>query len=112
MITDLHFLPQGEGSLLATGSEDGIGRIWTASGDLHLVLSMHQRTIFCVKWNPIGSMLVTGSMDHSICLWDPVYGKVKQQWASHSDSIMDLDWMTDEVFASCSMDKNIHGRSK
>lgn len=70
---------------------------------------MHQRTIFCLKWNKSGSMLVTGSMDHSVCLWDPVYGKVKQQWTSHSDSIMDLDWMTDDIFASCSMDKNIHG---
>lgn len=104
-----------EGSLLATGSEDGIARIWTPSGDLHLVLSMHQRTIFTLRWNSSGTMLLTGSLDHSVCMWDTGYGKVKQQWTSHSDSILDLDWMTDDVFASCSMDKNInihqHGRA-
>jgi WD40 repeat protein len=33
---------QPDGTLLATGSEDGIARIWTSAGDLYLVLSMHQ----------------------------------------------------------------------
>lgn len=102
---------QPEGTLIATGSEDGVARIWTPSGDLHLVLPMHQRTIFCIKWNSRGTMLLTGSLDHSVCLWELSYGKVKDQWSTHSDSVLDLDWMTDEVFASCSMDKNIHGQS-
>lgn len=97
-----------EGTLLATGSEDGVARIWTPSGDLHLVLSMHQRTIFCLKWSHTGTKLLTGSLDHSVCLWDTSYGKVKQQWTSHSDSVLDLAWMTDDVFATCSMDKNIN----
>lgn len=72
------------------------------------MLSMHQRTIFTLRWNSSGTMLLTGSLDHSVCMWDTGYGKVKQQWTSHSDSILDLDWMTDDVFASCSMDKNIN----
>jgi len=97
-----------EGTLLATGTEDGIARIWTPSGDLHLVLSMHQRTIFSLRWNSKGTMLLTGSLDHSICLWELTYGKVKQQWTSHSDTVLDLDWLSDDVFASCSIDKNIH----
>lgn len=75
---------QNEGTLLATGSEDGIARIWTPSGDLHLVLSMHQRSIFTLKWNDRGTMILTGSLDHSICLWESGYGKMKNQWTSHT----------------------------
>ena len=120
---------QPSGSLLATGSEDGIARIWTLvhsytfsshktdtsryrpSGDLHLVLSMHQRTIFSLKWNSLGTMLLTGSLDNSVCLWELSNGKVKQQWQSHSDSVLDVDWNDDSTFASGSMDKSIHRQS-
>ncbi|KAI5479814.1 DnaJ family protein [Pseudohyphozyma bogoriensis] len=96
------------GSLLATGSEDGIARIWTPSGDLHLVLSMHQRTIFSLKWNSLGTMLLTGSLDNTVCLWNVNSGKVQQQWSTHSDSVLDVDWNDDHTFASASMDKSIH----
>ncbi|KAM0788735.1 hypothetical protein ACM66B_002827 [Microbotryomycetes sp. NB124-2] len=96
------------GSLLATGSEDGIARIWTPSGDLHLVLSMHQRSIFSLKWNSAGTMLLTGSLDSTVCLWELNNGRVKQQWSTHSDSVLDVDWNDDSTFASASMDKSVH----
>ncbi|SCV70794.1 BQ2448_3556 [Microbotryum intermedium] len=96
------------GSLLATGSEDGIARIWTASGDLHLVLSMHQRAIMSLQWNRLGTMLLTGSIDGTVCLWEISSGKVKQQWATHADSVLHLDWNDDQTFASASSDKTIH----
>ncbi|KAK4056563.1 hypothetical protein OIO90_002411 [Microbotryomycetes sp. JL221] len=96
------------GSLLATGSEDGIARIWTPSGDLHLVLSMHQRSIFSLKWNSAGTMLLTGSLDSTVCLWELNNGRVKQQWSTHTDSVLDVDWNDDQTFASASMDKSVH----
>ncbi|KAM0746583.1 WD40 repeat-like protein [Meredithblackwellia eburnea MCA 4105] len=96
------------GSLLATGSEDGIARIWTPSGDLHLVLSMHQQAIYALKWNRVGTGLLSGSLDGTVCLWDLGSGKVKQQWASHGDSVLDVDFNDDQTFASASKDKTIH----
>lgn len=78
------------------------------SGDLHLVLSMHQRTIFSLKWNAAGTMLLTGSLDGTVCLWELNSGRVKQQWSTHSDSVLDVDWNDDQTFASASMDKTIH----
>ncbi|GAA5886682.1 hypothetical protein JCM5296_005369 [Sporobolomyces johnsonii] len=96
------------GSLLATGSEDGIARIWTPSGDLHLVLSMHQRAIFSLKWSPNGTLLLTGSLDSTVCLWELSSGKVRQQYSTHGDSVLDVDWNDDSTFASASMDKTVH----
>ncbi|GAA5878511.1 hypothetical protein JCM3774_000093 [Rhodotorula dairenensis] len=96
------------GSLLATGSEDGIVRIWTPSGDLHLVLSMHQRQVCSLKWNPMGTMLLTSSLDQTVCLWEVSSGKVRQQYATHSDTVLDVDWNDDQTWASASMDKTVH----
>ncbi|GAA5902905.1 hypothetical protein JCM6882_009157 [Rhodosporidiobolus microsporus] len=96
------------GSLLATGSEDGIARIWTPSGDLHLVLSMHMRSICSLKWSPSGTQLLTSSLDQTVCLWELSSGKVRQQYATHADSILDVDWLDEQTWASASMDKTVH----
>ncbi|GAA6014932.1 hypothetical protein JCM10207_002231 [Rhodosporidiobolus poonsookiae] len=96
------------GSLLATGSEDGIARIWTPSGDLHLVLSMHQRAICSLKWSPSGTLLLTSSLDQTVCLWELSSGKVRQQYATHGDSVLSVDWLDDQTWASASMDKTVH----
>lgn len=96
------------GSLLATGCDDGIARIWTPSGDLHLVLSMHQRGIVTLRWNPQGTQLLTASLDNTVCLWSLNSGRVQQSWTAHSDAVLDVDWRDDSFFVSASMDKNIH----
>lgn len=77
---------QPEGTLIATGADDGVCRIWTPSGDLLQVLSMHQKSIHSLQWTPSGSSLVTGSLDNTVCLWDLNMGKVKQQWATHQSA--------------------------
>ncbi|GAA6057440.1 hypothetical protein JCM3770_002465 [Rhodotorula araucariae] len=96
------------GSLLATATEDGIARIWTVSGDLHLVLSMHQRSISAMKWSPGGTMLLTASLDQTVCLWEVSNGKVRQQYSTHSDQVLDVDWNDDGMFASTSSDRMVH----
>lgn len=99
------------GSLLATATEDGIARIWTVSGDLHLVLSMHQRSISALKWSPGGTMLLTASLDQTVCLWEVSNGKVRQQYSTHSDQVLDVDWNDDGLFASTSSDRMVHRAS-
>ncbi|BGP15087.1 hypothetical protein JCM10213v2_003042 [Rhodosporidiobolus nylandii] len=93
------------GSLLATGSEDGIARIWTPSGDLHLVLSMHMRAICSLAWSPSGTLLLTSSLDQTVCLWELTSGKVRQQYSTHADCVLDTDWLDESTFATASMDK-------
>ncbi|KAK0556590.1 hypothetical protein OC846_001034 [Tilletia horrida] len=83
-----------DGTLLASGSYDGILRLWTAQGDLYLVMPMHSGPIFGVQWNRTGSQILTGSADGTAIVWDLSSGKVRQQFSIHSDSVLDVDWLT------------------
>ena len=54
---------QSDGSLLATGSYDGVARIWTTEGELKATLVQHSGPIFALKWNHKGNYIVTGGVD-------------------------------------------------
>ena len=42
---------QQQGELLATGSCDGVARVWTKTGDLEHTLRRYLGPIFSLKWN-------------------------------------------------------------
>ena len=104
----LILLHQPDGSLLATGCDDGVARIWTcvigilstafanlliillrSDGEIYVVLTSHTSTVFVVRWNATGNLLLTGSLDHTVCLWETESGKSRHQWNTHSgDSLL------------------------
>jgi len=96
------------GSLLATGSYDGYARIWSTSGELKNTLGQHKGPIFALKWNKSGNYILSAGVDRTTIIWDSQTGRHKQQFAFHSAPALDVDWQTDESFASCSTDKCIH----
>eukprot|EP01104_Vermistella_antarctica_P008141 TRINITY_DN2034_c0_g1_i1.p1 TRINITY_DN2034_c0_g1~~TRINITY_DN2034_c0_g1_i1.p1 ORF type:complete len:473 (+),score=103.54 TRINITY_DN2034_c0_g1_i1:283-1701(+) len=98
----------GSGSLLATGSYDGIARIWTSSGELKTTLSQHKGPIFSLKWNKTGDSLLSGSADKTAIIWDAKTGAVKQHFLCHEAPTLDVDWRDNTSFATCSTDRMIY----
>jgi WD40 repeat protein len=106
-VTTLEWSPSGE--LLATGSYDGVARVWSRSGELIETLKGHRGPIFSLKWNKRGNFLLSGSYDKTTIVWD-VSGKrgvIKQQFSFHFAPALDVDWKDDLTFASCSTDKTV-----
>ncbi|RUO96216.1 LOW QUALITY PROTEIN: quinon protein alcohol dehydrogenase-like superfamily, partial [Jimgerdemannia flammicorona] len=106
-VTTLDWDPSG--MLLATGSYDGQARIWTPRGELRWVMTQHRGPIFSLKWNKRGDLVLSGSADNTTVVWDPETGDMKQQFELHEKAILDVDWMDNTIFASCSTDKTIYG---
>jgi len=97
-----------DGNLLATGSYDGYARIWSTSGKLEKTLGQHKGPIFALKWNKTGNYILSAGVDRTTIIWDSATGNCKQQFAFHSAPALDVDWKSEESFASCSTDKQIH----
>jgi len=106
----------GTGNLLATGSYDGLARIWNDKGELRNVLFRHRGPIFSLKWNKKGDCLLSGSVDKTAIVWDAATGEVKQQFEFHKAPTLDVDWRNNTTFATCSTDCMIYvcelGRTK
>jgi len=96
------------GNLLATGSYDGYARIWSTTGKLEKTLGQHKGPIFALKWNKTGNFILSAGVDRTTIIWDAATGNCKQQFAFHSAPALDVDWKSEESFASCSIDKQIH----
>jgi WD40 repeat protein len=73
-----------DGMLLATGSYDGVARIWARNGALIHTLRGHKGPIFSLKWNKQGNYLLSGSYDKTTIVWDVSgsTGFVEQQFTS------------------------------
>ncbi|KAF7824656.1 WD40 repeat-containing protein HOS15-like [Senna tora] len=97
-----------EGTLLATGTCAGDARIWSRNGELRTTLGKHAGPIRSLKWNKNGDYLVTGSSDRSAIVWDVKSENMKQQFKFHSGPILDVDWLNNESFATCSKDTFIY----
>jgi len=67
-VTTLEWSSDGE--LLATGSYDGVARVWRRSGELMFILNQHRGPIFSLKWNKRGNFLLSGSYDKTTIVWD------------------------------------------
>lgn len=96
------------GTQLATGSYDGYARIWSTTGNLVSDLRGHTGPIFALKWNRNGKYILSAGVDKTTIIWDAANAEIKQQFNFHEAPALDVDWKSDDTFASCSTDKIIH----
>jgi len=95
------------GKFLATGSYDGVARVWAIDGSIQKTFSAHNGPIFSLKWNKEGNHLLSGSYDKSAIVWDVLTEKVFQKFEFHTAATLDVDWQDNTTFATCSTDKTI-----
>ncbi|CAI6371548.1 unnamed protein product [Macrosiphum euphorbiae] len=96
------------GTLLATGTYDGYGRIWNRDGRISSILGQHNGPILAIKWNKNGNYILSAGVDKATIIWDSVSGRCKQKFAFHTAPAIDVDWKSNFSFASCSVDQIIH----
>ncbi|KAH9964195.1 WD40 repeat-like protein, partial [Russula dissimulans] len=95
------------GTLLSVGSYDATLRIYTVTAELYFESRLHKGPIFATRFSRDGKWLATASLDNTVCLWD-VEKKQRRMQYKHRGICLDLDWLDEELFASCSADKVIH----
>jgi WD40 repeat protein len=116
-----------DGTLLATGCHDGKVRIHDiAKAALQKEINAHPGmpqpgmpqpvpgAVYCVAWSPDGKQVVSGSLDHTLKLWDATSGALVREFAdpnlkqAHRDSVFAVAFSDDgKYIASGSSDRTI-----
>ncbi|KAF5392424.1 hypothetical protein D9757_002332 [Collybiopsis confluens] len=97
-----------DGTLLAIASYDSKLRICGTNGEMYFQSDKHEGPIFTTRFSPSGRWLLTASLDGSSCLWDVAGRRLHRQYRSHEDCCLDIDWISNDMFASCGADRQIH----
>jgi U4/U6 small nuclear ribonucleoprotein PRP4 len=83
----------GDGSLLASGGMDSVGRVWDIrTGRMAMFLDSHIQPIHTLDWGADGYRVLTGSMDGYIKCWDLRALKETASIGAHSGGVNDLRW--------------------
>ncbi|KAJ3869329.1 WD40-repeat-containing domain protein [Lentinula novae-zelandiae] len=93
-----------DGTLLAIASYDSRLRICDTAGKMYLESDIHKGPIFTTRFSTSGRWLLTASLDGSSCLWDVAGKKLHRQYHGHKD----VDWLNNDLFASCGADRQVH----
>jgi WD40 repeat protein len=95
--------------LLASGSEDGIVRLWdTHTGEALLMLEGHSSAVRSVAFSPEAPLLASGSHDHTIRLWNLATRQSVAVLRGHRERVRSVAFSPDgRLLASSSDDYTI-----
>lgn len=87
MVHAVAFNPAG--THLASACHDGILRIWDLATSQPRVVNAHTMPvpapIYCLAWTEDGKQIVTGSLDHSVKLWDAAAGTMVREFKGYHE---------------------------
>ncbi|MBK9715198.1 MAG: WD40 repeat domain-containing protein [Kouleothrix sp.] len=98
-----------DGKLIATASEDGRVRLWSAAdGSLTSTLVGHTDVVGAVAFSPDGRLLASASDDNTARLWDVATGQELRVLAGHSAQVWAVAFSPDgQVLATGSNDNTV-----
>ncbi|KAG5419788.1 SWD3 [Candida metapsilosis] len=115
-ISDIRFSPINS-SVLASCSDDLTIRLWsitqptlsssssTITSKCIKIFKKHTYHITTIRFNSKGNLLISGSADETITIWDVISGKILTTLAAHSDPISSLTLTPDNsIIISASYD--------
>ncbi|TKX22769.1 polyadenylation factor subunit 2 [Elsinoe australis] len=104
-VRDLSFAPTD--SKFVTAADDATLKIFDfAAGEEESQLTGHQWDAKCVDWHPSKGLIVSGSKDHQIKLWDPRTGRCLTTLHGHKNTVSKtlFEPTNGVLLASCARD--------
>jgi len=112
-INDIVWSPDSE--YLVSASDDHTMHVWAPAYSSRSTsasttapirkLAGHSHCVYCVRFNPIGTLLISGSFDETVKVWDFLAGKLLRTLPGHSEVVSCLDFSRDgSVIVSGSFD--------
>lgn len=105
-VRDLAFAPTD--TKFVTAADDATLKIFDFAGGVEeSVLTGHQWDAKCVDWHPTKGLLVSGSKDHQIKLWDPRTGRCLTTLHGHKNTVSKtvFEPTNGVLLASCARDQ-------
>ncbi len=91
-----------------TCSDDKTIKVWTIKGKCELVMTGHRWDVLGVHWHPTKPILVSGSKDNTVKLWDARSGGCINTFSGHKHTVLRVRWSPNgRWFASAGRDKHI-----